>query len=80
MKRLENKLDKVIDEYGLDDDEFGVCRELYYYVKYDAQHLERIAPMVIAMTSLNMANLYNEKDCDKVLFDIYEEEEDDEKK
>ena len=64
---LENQLDEFIDKYALDDNEDGLCRELKDYVEFRANSLMLISPTVYIMTTLNMANLYNEKDCDKVL-------------
>ena len=64
---LENQLDEFIDKYALDDNEDGFCRELKDYIEFRASSLQLISPTVYIMTTLNMANLYNEKDCDKVL-------------
>ena len=72
---LENQLDLVIDNYALDDNEDGLCLELLTYVDGFAQSFLQNSPLVYTMTSLNMANLYNERDCDKVL-GFYQEDGD----
>ena len=76
---LENQLDEFIDRYALDDNEEQVlCKELMDYVNFRVRSLMLISPMVYTMTTLDMANLYYEKDCDKVLG--LTDQEDDENK